>query len=467
MSHTGRHHPSTCITRVPKTVVGLACVVASLVPGPSNAARWFPLSPGGGLPSARVQHAAAYDPVRDRLLVLGGNANGALVNDTWALSLAGAPAWSMVATAGTPPSARRGHSAIYDPTRDRLIVFGGHDGAYKNDTWQLALGSNPPTWSPLTPGGAPPPIGLYGHVAVYDPVRNQMVVFGGDYGGPSERDDAWALSLGEAPAWSQFVPETKPPRRALFAGVYDPVGDRMVIWGGRSGSRTHINDTWALSLGSGEWAELSPAGVTPDGRESPAGVYDPVERQMVLFGGWNNSGNQSDLRGLRLTGQPTWTPIPTTGNVAPTARWGHVSIYHPGGDRMILFGGLDLSGFRNDAWELRWLVRPGREEELAQEGGVVAGALSPSLGLGVPAPNPIVTAATARFSLPIAGRARLDLFDVAGRHVRTLADGTFPAGEHAVAWDRAGDGHDPLGAGIYLLRLETTSGTLARKVMLR
>ena len=33
---------------------------------------------------------------------------------------------------------REGHSAVYDPVRDRMIVFGGRDGsAYLDDVWLL------------------------------------------------------------------------------------------------------------------------------------------------------------------------------------------------------------------------------------------------------------------------------------------------------------------------------------------
>jgi hypothetical protein len=49
-------------------------------------------------------------------------------------------------------------------------------------------------------------------------------------------------------------------------------------------------------------------------------------------------------------------------------------------------------------------------------------------------PNPSSReGATIRFALPHSCRIELSLFDVAGRRVRTLAEGPFPVGEHAVA----------------------------------
>lgn len=50
-------------------------------------------------------------------------------------------------------------------------------------------------------------------------------------------------------------------------------------------------------------------------------------------------------------------------------------------------------------------------------------------------PNPVVQRSRFEFELPAATRAHLELFDLSGRRVRDLADGTFPAGRSSVAWD--------------------------------
>jgi hypothetical protein len=92
------------------------------------------------LPGARVEHTAIYDPVRDRMVVYGNEGPGA--NDVWALTLSGTPLWTPLAPAGGPPPARYGHTAIYDPLRDRMVVFGGDgDGNNFNDAWALTWGT--------------------------------------------------------------------------------------------------------------------------------------------------------------------------------------------------------------------------------------------------------------------------------------------------------------------------------------
>ncbi|MFN8586709.1 MAG: FlgD immunoglobulin-like domain containing protein [Candidatus Eisenbacteria bacterium] len=73
--------------------------------------------------------------------------------------------------------------------------------------------------------------------------------------------------------------------------------------------------------------------------------------------------------------------------------------------------------------------------------------------LRAPQPNPAHAGTTLRFGLARDGAIALELFDAAGRRVRTLARGTFTAGEHAVRWDGAGDDGARARAGLYFVRL--------------
>ncbi|MBK7049167.1 MAG: right-handed parallel beta-helix repeat-containing protein [bacterium] len=76
------------------------------------------------------------------------------------------------------------------------------------------------------------------------------------------------------------------------------------------------------------------------------------------------------------------------------------------------------------------------------------------LGRGSVYPNPFNPQTTIRFQLPTAGRAQLQIFDLAGRLVRTLVDDNLDAGGHEAVWDgRDAAGRD-VGSGSYLARLE-------------
>ena len=81
------------------------------------------------------------------------------------------------------------------------------------------------------------------------------------------------------------------------------------------------------------------------------------------------------------------------------------------------------------------------------------------LALGGPAPNPVRTRATLALALPAAGPVRVDVFDLTGRRVATLADETRPAGASSVTFDATG-----LGSGVYLVRLTAQGQTRTRAV---
>src|SRR5205823_5888513 len=171
------------------------------------------------------------------------------IDDIWVLALTGTHAWTQLSIPGARPLARAGHSCLYDPNGDRMIVFGGGvPGAYDaNDTWALRL-SGPPVWTKLKATGTPPP-GRSSHSAVYDPHRRRMIVVGG-WGNWEEGMDTWALSLEGAPAWTPLLDGGRPSwGRSDHTAVYDSGRNRMVVFGGWSYESDYVlGDTWALSL---------------------------------------------------------------------------------------------------------------------------------------------------------------------------------------------------------------------------
>src|SRR5262245_50977907 len=237
-------------------------------------------------PSGRSDHSAIYDPVRNRLVVFGGY-DGLRRNDVWALSLAGTPAWTELFPSGTPPSPRRGHTAIYDPVADRMVVFGGDDGSPRDDVWSLSLDGTM-AWTQLAPSGTPP-TARHAHSAIHDSSRDRMVVFGGFDSFGLLRSDVRALSLTGSPAWTNLSPAGAPPSpRRAHAALYDALRDRMVVFGGYDGSapNPYRNDVWALSLaGSPTWSPLIPSGTPPGIRSDHSLLYDLVRDRMVVFGG--------------------------------------------------------------------------------------------------------------------------------------------------------------------------------------
>ncbi len=81
-------------------------------------------------------------------------------------------------------------------------------------------------------------------------------------------------------------------------------------------------------------------------------------------------------------------------------------------------------------------------------------------------PNPFNPTTTIEFALERSGRVRLDIFNVLGQHVTTLADGRYEAGQHAVVWDGTdAAGHD-VASGVYFSRLTGEGQNSTHKMML-
>jgi agmatine deiminase len=82
------------------------------------------------------------------------------------------------------------------------------------------------------------------------------------------------------------------------------------------------------------------------------------------------------------------------------------------------------------------------------------------------APNPFRTETRFRFELAYPGHVELVVFDVHGRRVRRLLDGTQPAGPSEITWDGKDDAGRRLPAGVYQFRLRAAGIQYARPVTL-
>jgi len=86
--------------------------------------------------------------------------------------------------------------------------------------------------------------------------------------------------------------------------------------------------------------------------------------------------------------------------------------------------------------------------------------------LGANRPNPFNPATVIPYELPRGGRARLALYDTAGRLVRTLVDGEAAAGAHEARWDGRDEGGRPVGSGAYFARLSFAGESRTRSLLL-
>lgn len=100
--------------------------------------------------------------------------------------------------------------------------------------------------------------------------------------------------------------------------------------------------------------------------------------------------------------------------------------------------------------------------ELLGTSGARASGRPPVLDLRPAAPNPFTHRTAASFSLARPGSVRLEVYDPAGRYVRSLVGGWRQAGIHLAAWDGRTTSGAEAPCGVYFYRLEAAGQTRTR-----
>ncbi|MBI5265672.1 MAG: T9SS type A sorting domain-containing protein, partial [candidate division Zixibacteria bacterium] len=81
-------------------------------------------------------------------------------------------------------------------------------------------------------------------------------------------------------------------------------------------------------------------------------------------------------------------------------------------------------------------------------------------------PNPFNPTTSVSFDLPAVSDVKLEVFDLLGRHVATLASESMPAGRHVVEWNGKDSKGQTVASGVYLYRLDAGSYHSTRKMVL-
>lgn len=197
---------------------------------------WRRLSSTG--PGARGHHALTYDAARKRSVLFGNN-DRTPSTDTWGWD---GQAWKQLASEGPP--ARGVYGAAFDSMRGVMVLFGGCCApgvGLVGDTWEW----NGQRWAQVQTTTAPSP--RSDTRLVYDPGRQRVILFGGGTRSTTY-DDTWEF---DGRTWRRLdVPG--PPPRAGHAMVYDPRAKAILLFGGRNES-TYLNDFWTFD---GSWHRI-------------------------------------------------------------------------------------------------------------------------------------------------------------------------------------------------------------------
>ncbi len=81
-------------------------------------------------------------------------------------------------------------------------------------------------------------------------------------------------------------------------------------------------------------------------------------------------------------------------------------------------------------------------------------------------PNPFNPETTISFDMPQPGTAMLEVYNVKGQLVKTLAGGNHEFGRHSYVWNGTDNGGNGVSSGIYFYRLTTAGHSESRKMML-
>jgi hypothetical protein len=81
-------------------------------------------------------------------------------------------------------------------------------------------------------------------------------------------------------------------------------------------------------------------------------------------------------------------------------------------------------------------------------------------------PNPTDGPVTLAYAVPEDGPVRLELFDLAGRRVRTLVDRRLRSGRHRFVWDGTDQSGRRVATGSYLVRFQAPGAVATRTVTL-
>lgn len=464
--------------------------------------RWQPIvsmTPG---PGERHSPQWGYDAARRRIIVFGGYGHhypggyNEYLNDVWELSLVGQPHWRELFPLGVAPAGRLAGVAVYDPLRQRFVGFGGTRGL-PVDTWELDLSAQP-IWRPVDTDSTSPN-GSYGMASIYDPVRDRMIIFGGstsdEYFGV--QNDTWELRLGDPPTWHKLTPGgTLPYARRSMSSIYDPLRDRMVIFGGWDATpypEAFLNETWAMDLAGVEpvWGQLSPGGPVPIRRDAVAAIYDPTHDRLVVYGGWEATTMLQDTEFLSWGGSGDNASVVANAQATPAAAQVQWSVQNATGPYTAVYRrqpGTEWSSVATRTTDATGAVQfDDRAVEPGQQYGyqlIVSTERGTALGgevwvtipgtTGVPpgaaawlaldriVPNPVVDRLDATFSLASADPARLELVDVTGRRVLAREVGSLGAGPHTVQMVGARN----FQPGVYFVRLTQGDRSQSRRVIL-
>lgn len=449
--------------------------------------QWRKLESSGARPLARSGASIAFDEVHDRLLIYGGYAPGQDFTDTWELRLDGAPTWGALSLA----SSYGGYDApmIFDPAKNRLLAWTYVPEAPPARMIEFrfddALG-----WRLVKTTGMPP-TNYWRQNSALDPGRERWLIFGAGSYGPNDTR-LWTYDM-KLDAWSADG-LIDGHRWELVGGMFDPVEDRLVLFGGRYGGNpstaVYPTELFSYPMSTTDVAQpIATKGIGPSPREFPSMVYDAVQDGLLLAGGggpvysttlmtdfWTLDRGQRSVRRLAALVTDTtirlnWTIPSHRGRALSLSRrtgdsvWSELMTRAVDSDGLLSFELTDIDpgtsyGFR--------LVDPGSasvqplDQYWVRSTGATPVPPAPQGGALVRVlENPARGSIRFVVHLDQATQVGYALFDLQGRSVQQWDRGMLPPGDHLLGADATRGAT----TGVLFLRVRAGDATVTRRVV--
>ena len=231
---------------------------------------------GANGPEGRELGGVAYDPQRDKLVVYGGRSltTSQCLADAWEWDDAG---WQALGVLG--PDVCSHFSMEYDTALGKVVLYGGGDADLNvfSDMWTW----DGTQWKNLDL--ATPPVRFHA-MSSANAFHPNLFLLGGFDVDNQMFDEFWAW---DGTTWAQLdLP--LPPALSHARMAFDTNRVQMVLFGGTTRPRLPFalqNDTWVLT--DGAWQQVNIGGPAPSPRGGHVMAYDPVRERVVLYGGFD------------------------------------------------------------------------------------------------------------------------------------------------------------------------------------
>lgn len=309
-------------------------------------------------PSPRRSSSAAVEPGASERIWIYGGYNGTFLGDVHAFTPSTGQ-WASIATTGAPGPSER-HALAWDADASVIVLYGGQHQQGLQLVHHDAISYLRPSSSTWTTIAATSswPAARKDSTLVWLPHLGQFLMYGGNDGGTANDRfaEVWLMTLSPGTAsatWQQLSPGgVTPPARSSACTAYDPVGRRLIVYGGETADGVDVTTTYQYLVDSNVWQLDSPTGTPPPGESFSQCAWDPVARRAVVFGGQQDGG--APLAGT-YTYDPdtqTWAQ-PTVVAAGPAARSDGGAVYSEHYGAMFWFGGRPgTTTYTNESWTL-------------------------------------------------------------------------------------------------------------------